>query len=199
MIERTVSSPNHSVRPFGLEDVWGAILHHTATAGDSGAAVARMFAQASFKVAAHDVIDEHGNVWHCVPLIRAAWQAGMCRAYDWNRDGKLQDWERYVNTHTGGIELCNRGDGRDDFPDAQIRSTAVILRRWDAKCPNFKLRNITDHQTVNLNGKIDMRPNFPAAKLFWWILHPRSPVPSGGAYAQLPDWAKKQVDEIKRD
>lgn len=198
MIERTVSSPNWSSRPHGLADVWGVILHHTASADGSGLAVAKMFQSRSFAVAAHVVIDNNGTVYHCVSPEKAAWQAGKCRRYDWDRDGKLEDWESYVNTHTLGIELVNKGDNRDTFPDAQIKSCAAIIRRWDARCPNLKLRNVTDHQTVNLNGKIDMRPNFPAARLFWYILHPRT-APPANIYAALPKWAQRQVDEIKRD
>jgi len=204
VIEKTISSPNWSPRPNGLRDVWGVILHHTASADGSGLAIARMFQNKSFAVAAHVVVDdgrEFANirVYHCVPPEKAAWQAGKCRRYDWDRDGKLEDWEAYVNTHTLGVEIVNKGDNKDVFHDAQIKTVAALIRRWDAKCPNLKLQDITDHQTVNLNGKIDMRPNFPAAKLFWWILHPRSPIPPDGAYKHLPDWAQRQVNEIVRD
>lgn len=205
MIEKTISSPNWSPRPNGLRDVWGVILHHTVTGDGSAVAVAKMFQNPAFDVAAHVVIDDNARnvdnivVVHCVAPHRAAWQAGKCRRYDWDRDGTNEAWESMVNTHTLGIELVNWGNNRDPFGDAQIQATARIIRRWEAICPNLKLRNVTDHQTVNLNGKIDMRPNFPAAKLFWWILHPRSPVPADGAYKHLPDWAKRQVNEIVKD
>jgi N-acetylmuramoyl-L-alanine amidase len=198
VIEHIKTSPNWSSRPDGVNSVWGAILHHTGTGGNTGQAVANFFAMRSSEVSAHDVIDEKGVVWHCVPIYRAAWHAGQCRRYDWDRDGRLEDWEQYVNSRTGGIELCNSGSLSDDFPNAQLRSCALILRRWDKKCPNFKLRNITDHQTVNLNGKIDMRPTFPAAKLFWFITHPNTSLPPGSIYKALPSWARQQVDEIKR-
>ena len=200
MIEKRISSPNWSPRPRGLADVWGVILHHTVTRDGSAEAVARMFRSPSFAVAAHVVIDDAERekdvvVVHCVPPEKAAWQAGKCRRYDWDRDGTLEDWEQYVNRHTLGIELVNKGDGRDSFRDGQIKACARIIRRWDRICPNLKLRNVTDHQTVNLNGKIDMRPNFPAAKLFWWIVHPRTPPPRN-VYAALPRWAQRQVVEI---
>lgn len=201
MIERTISSPNWSARPNGLASVYGAILHHTASSGDSAVAVAQMFAQRSFEVAAHDVVDDgrHGEVTvvHCVPYRRAAWQAGLCRRYDWDRDGKLEAWEAAVNAHTIGIEICNWGDNEDDYPDRQVRAVARLLRRYDRLCPNFKLRNVTDHEAVNLRGKIDLTSNFPAARLFWYVIHPRTPAPAN-TYSQLPAWAKKQVDEIKR-
>jgi len=197
MIEHTKSSPNWSPRPNGLASVWTVILHHTATGGDTGAAVAAYFSMRSAEVSAHVVIDEDGEVWHCVPIERAAWHAGQCRRVDWDRDGKLEDWEQYVNSVSIGIEFCNRG-GKDSYPLPQIKSAAQLIRRWDLKCPNLKLRNITDHQAVNLNGKIDVTSTFPAAKLFWFILHPRTPLPAGSVYDALPNWAQKQVDTIKR-
>jgi N-acetylmuramoyl-L-alanine amidase len=197
VIEHVKTSPNWSSRPNGINSVWTVILHHTATGGDTGAAVAAYFATRASQVSAHVVIDEDGEVWHCVPIEKAAWHAGQCRRVDWDRDGKLEDWEQYVNSISIGIEFCNRG-GHDSYPDAQIKSAANLIRRWDLRCPNLKLRNITDHQAVNLNGKIDVTSTFPAAKLFWWILHPRSPLPSGSVYDALPKWAQHQVDEIKK-
>jgi N-acetylmuramoyl-L-alanine amidase len=197
MREHTKSSPNWSSRPDGLSSVRAVILHHTATHGDSGQAVANFFAHRSAQVSAHWVIDEDGEVWHCVPIARAAWHAGECRRVDWDRDGKLEDWERYVNSLSIGIEFCNTGRTSDNYPDAQIHSAATLIRRADAKCPNLNLRNITDHAAVNLNGKVDVSATFPAARLFWYILHPRK-APPANIYAALPGWAQHQVDQIKK-
>ena len=198
MIEHIKTSPNWSSRPNGINSVWTVILHHTATGGDTGAAVAAYFATRASQVSAHVVIDEHGEVWHCVPIERAAWHAGQCRRFDWDRDGTLENWEQYANSVTVGFELCHSGPGEHVWPNAQIKALALRIRRVDRLCPNFKLRNITDHQWLNLNGKVDVNADFPAARLFWWILHPNSPLPEGGAYPRLPDWAKQQVDEIRK-
>lgn len=102
-----------------------------------------------------------------------------------------------MNSHTIGIEMCNTGKLGDNYPNAQLRSVANLIRRWDKKCPNLDFRNITDHQAVNLNGKVDVKENFPAARLFWYILHPLKACPDN-VYAALPRWARKQVDEIKK-
>ena len=198
MKEHVKKSPNWSPRPAGLNSVWGVILHHTATGGNTGQAVANYFSTKASEVSAHAVIDQYGSVWHCVDIVHAAWHAGECRRYDWDRDGKLEDWEGYVNSHTIGIEFCNKGDGHDDFPPAQIKSAALLIRRWDARCPHLDYRNVTDHQAVNLNGKVDLKANFPAALLFWWLVHPTKTPPSNNVYAALPSWARKQVDQIKR-
>jgi N-acetyl-anhydromuramyl-L-alanine amidase AmpD len=196
MKEHVKSSPNWTPRPNGLNSVWAVILHHTATGGDTGQAVANYFATRAAEVSAHVVIDEHGEVWRCVDISKAAWHAGQCRRVDWDRDGKLEDWEQYVNSISIGIEFCNRG-GSDSYPNAQIYSAAMLIRRWDAKCPNLKLRNITDHAAVNLNGKVDVSATFPAARLFWYILHPYK-APPANIYAALPSWAQHQVDQIKK-
>jgi len=198
MKEHVKKSPNWSPRPAGLNSVWGVILHHTATGGNTGQEVANYFSTKASEVSAHAVIDQYGSVWHCVDIVHAAWHAGECRRYDWDRDGKLEDWEGYVNSHTIGIEFCNKGDGHDDFPPAQIKSAALLIRRWDARCPHLDYRNVTDHQAVNLNGKVDLKANFPAALLFWWLVHPTKTPPSNNVYAALPSWARKQVDQIKR-
>jgi N-acetylmuramoyl-L-alanine amidase len=195
LINRKLWSPNWSNRPNGVRDVRGVILHHTATSGKSAVSVANYFANPSAGVSAHFVIGEDGYTIQCVALGRAAWHAGTAR-YDFNRDGKIGADERAVNTHTIGIELCNKGDGKDDFPDAQVKACAEVIRYCDRKCPNLRLRNVTDHEAVNLRGKIDLRPNFPAAKLFWYIIHP--PKPPSRIYAALPKWAQRQIDEIKR-
>lgn len=196
LIDRKLWSPNWSNRPNGIKDVWGVILHHTASPGTSAKAISKFFASPTAEVSAHFVIGDDGYTIQCVPLYRAAWHAGSAR-YDFNRDGRIDMSERAVNTHTIGIELCNRGDGRDDFPDAQVRACAGVIRHCDMKCPNLKLRSVTDHEAVNLRGKIDLQSNFPAAKLFWYIIHPRT-TPPPQTYAALPKWAQRQVDEIKR-
>lgn len=200
MIERTVQSPNWSPRPNGINDVWGLLLHHTASPETSALATAQFLARPSTQASAHEVFGMHRGevmVVHCIPWHRAAWHAGTCRAYDLDRDGRPETWESRMNTHTIGFEICNLGDGRDSFPDPLVRAVAAYVRKADRICPNLKLRNVTDHEAVNLRGKIDLQPNFPAAKLFWYVLHPRTPAPRD-VYASLPRWARRQVDEIKR-
>jgi N-acetylmuramoyl-L-alanine amidase len=198
MAVKVISSPNWSPRANSCASVWGAVIHWTATGKDVSAEdVARYFKNPASAVSAHDVIDRDGTVVQCVDLAHAAWHAGRCRRYDWDRDGVLEDWEQYANAVTVGFELCHLGPSEKRWPDAQIKALAGRIRRVDRLCPNFKLRNVTDHQWLNLNGKVDVNADFPAAKLFWWLLHPRT-APPRNVYAALPAWARKQVDEIKR-
>jgi len=192
---KTKTSPNKTKRPNGRGDVWGGLIHWTATkAGVSAMNIATYFSRESSGVSAHTVIDRNGDRVRCVPLGYAAWHAGKSR-YDFNRDGEITADERRVNTHTVGWELCHYPG--EPWPDAQIRALAKEIRRTDRLCPKFRLRDITDHEAVSLSGKWDVDKSFPAARLFWYVIHPRTAVPKD-CYAQLPRWARKQVDEIKR-
>jgi len=129
-----------------------------------------------------------------VALKNAAWHAGTAR-YDFNDDHTISDEERRVNTHTVGWELCHVPG--QNWPDIQIRALAREVRRADRECPNLKLRNLTDHEAVSLTGKWDVDGSFPAGKMFWYILHPYTDPPAN-IYGALPDWAQRQVDEIKK-
>ena len=199
MSVKVISSPNWSPRPNSLRSVWGAVIHWTATGkGVSAEDVAHYFQNRSAEVSAHDVIDRDGTVVQCVPIEKAAWHAGQCRRYDWDRDGKLEDWEQYANSVTVGFELCHLGAGEHLWPNAQIKALAARIRRVNTLCPNFDYRNVTDHQWLNLNGKVDVNGDFPAARLFWYILHPTKAPPANNIYHALPEWARHQVDEIRR-
>lgn len=200
LFRQKIWSSNYSSRPNGLKSVLGVVLHHTATRDGSGLAVARFFATSAAKVSAHAVTDNDGSAYQCVPLSKAAWHAGPAR-YDWDHDGRIEPGtgETSVNATSIGIEIVNKGDNKDSFPDKQVKKVASIIRWADRECPNLKLRDITDHEAVLPGYKIDMQPNFPAAKLFWWVIYgPSAPLPPGGPYGCLPTWAKRQVDEIRR-
>lgn len=194
MKEHTLWSPYCSNRADGLRSVRSVIIHWTATGANVGAeAVARYFAGPGH-VSAHDVIGRDGEVWHCVPYSKAAWHAGHSR-YDYNRDGDYLDWgEMGLNATSVGLEFCGTlGTG---FTDRQIYSGARLIRRIDRRCPNFRLRDVTDHEKISLEGKVDVDRSFPAARLFWWVVHPYRPLPGGDIYAKLPEWAKQNCREI---
>lgn len=199
LVNRKIWSPNQSDRPNGIDSVVGLVLHHTATRGDSAIAVAEFFAKASAQVSAHLVVGDDGYCVQCVPLAKKAWHAGPAH-YDWDHDGRIEagEGETSVNSTSIGIEICNTGSLKDDFPVKQIRKVAAIIRYCDTKCPNLRLRDITDHEAVLPGYKIDMQPNFPAAKLFWLILHGANKSLPNNPYDELPRWAKKQVDEIRK-
>lgn len=199
LVQQKIWSPNWSTRPNGLNSVVGVILHHTATPDGSGVGVANYFAKPSSKVSAHYVVDNNGSAIQCVYLSRAAWHAGPAR-YDWDHDGRIEsgDGETSINSTSIGIEIVNKGDNKDTFPNSQVRKVASLISYANARCPNLRYKDITDHETVLPGYKIDMQPNFPAAKLFWWVINGANKSLPSSPYNALPRWAKKQVDEIKR-
>jgi N-acetyl-anhydromuramyl-L-alanine amidase AmpD len=178
MRSRWIRSPNVSARPHGIESVTGVILHWTATPHKTGLAVANYFAKDSTDLSAHDVVDANGYDYRCVPYHLAAWHA------------------KDQNPTTNGIEIVNRGFPHEDWPDGQIWAVAMIIRRMDRECPNLKLRAVTDHQHVSADGKVDLDRQFPAAKLFWWIIHPQDENPPRMCYDHLPEWARQNCREI---
>jgi N-acetyl-anhydromuramyl-L-alanine amidase AmpD len=199
IINQQIWSPNWSSRPNGKADVLGVVLHHTATRGDSAIGVARFFETKASKVSAHFVVNDDGYTVQCVSLARAAWHAGPAH-YDWDHDGKIESGggETSVNTHSIGIEICNLGNNKDNFPEVQIKKIARIISWCDDQCPHLSFKDVTDHEAVLPGQKIDMQANFPAAKLFWYILHGVKEPPPVTVYQDLPRWAQRQVNEIKK-
>lgn len=180
-----VKSPNHSSR-YGLKPEL-IVLHHTATGPNSGRGVANFFRYASSQVSAHEVVDTNGDRYHCVDWDRAAWHAGTSEY-----KGKTS-----INSRSLGIEIINKGNGKDPYTRAQISTVARLIRQMSKKY-GINLRDIVDHEAINLRGKVDMRDNFPAAKVMWKVVHPYLPYPPS-PYKALPKWARRVVDNIKRE
>jgi N-acetylmuramoyl-L-alanine amidase len=180
----TIKSPNVSSR-YGVDPDL-IVLHHTATKDGSGLGVARFFSYPSSKVSAHEVVDDNGQRYHCVDWSLAAWHAGTG---SWKGRTNL-------NSRSLGIEIVNKGDGKDAFSTKQLKKVAKIVRQMRRDYPKTKY-NIVDHEAISHAGKVDLRKNFPAAKFMWFVLHPILPLPRN-PYARLPKWAQRVCDDIKR-
>ena len=109
-------SPNCDDRPDGIA-VNTVVIH--ATVIDSLQEVIRHFGDSASKVSAHYTIDRDGTTVSHVPENRRAWHAGQSRM----KDGRTQ-----VNDFSIGIELVNRNDGVDPFPQRQIQSLRRLLK-----------------------------------------------------------------------
>lgn len=203
-----VLSPNFSHRPQGLGSVEGGIIHWTATRDASAEAVAKYLARSEVKASCWCVIGTKGAIVISVPLNKAAWHAGLA-GYDFNGNDKIDPGEMAVNSRTWGIEFCGSYGG--PWPNAQMYAGAYMIRRADRKCPNFRLRHITDHAKVALpkGRKVDVDKSFRAEALFWWVDHPYSKLPCTKpeddtpdkknrlqVYHSLPLWARRNCDEI---
>jgi N-acetylmuramoyl-L-alanine amidase len=109
-------SPNFDERPDGVE-IDTIVIHGTVL--DSLQEVVDRFADPASRVSSHYTIDRDGTVAVHVPEDKRAWHAGQSR---------MKDGRTCVNDFSIGIELVNRNDGLDPFPDSQIRALQDVVR-----------------------------------------------------------------------
>jgi hypothetical protein len=136
MLAPALLSPNQDARPPGVV-VSAIVLHATVESGTWGAA--RSFLDFTAKVSAHFVVGRTGEVVETVPLDRRAWHAG-----DSALDGVAD-----VNDYSIGIELVNRNDGVDPYPDVQYAAAARLIDRIRARWPVPPDRIVT-HSAIAL-------------------------------------------------
>jgi len=123
-------SPNCDARPEGVT-IDTIVLH--ATVLNALEEVIEKFADPHSRVSAHYTIDRDGTLVCHVPERLRAWHAG---------ESKMKDGRKGVNDFSIGIELVNLNDGKDPFPDAQIRALRQLLTAIVARHP---IRHIVTH------------------------------------------------------
>jgi len=104
-----------------------------ATVLDSLHEVVQHFSLPENKVSSHYTIDRDGAVVSHVPEEARAWHAGVSR---------MKDGRTNVNDFSIGIELVNRNDGSDPFPEEQIQAMRDLLEAIIARHP---IRHIVPH------------------------------------------------------
>lgn len=110
-----ILSPNHDARPPG-QAIDTVIVH--ATVIDSLAETVFWFLTPASRVSAHYVVGRDGAIVQMVPDTDRAWHAGVSEL----------EGTRGVNSRSIGIEMVNRDDGVDPYPDAQYAAVAAIIR-----------------------------------------------------------------------
>ena len=125
------------------------MLHHTAST-DFGATVAYLCKRTAM-VSAHFVVGKAGEVAQLVPLGVKAWHAGLGGPY---KDIPANQGNRYAI----GIEIVNKGDGKDPYPEAQLAAIDALIAHLDSK---VGVLPIIDHKTYAPKRKTDMSANFP--------------------------------------
>src|SRR5262245_50201900 len=130
LIGRIHPSPNCDERPGGSA-VDTIVIH--ATVLDSLRDVIEHFASSQNKVSSHYTIDRDGTIISHVPEDARAWHAGVSR---------MEDGRTNVNDFSVGIELVNRNDGFDPFPEQQIQALRDLLKDIIARRP---IRHIIPH------------------------------------------------------
>jgi N-acetylmuramoyl-L-alanine amidase len=109
-------SPNFNDRPAGT--VVDTIVVH-ATVFDSLEEVIDHFSRPETQVSAHYTIDRDGTVVSHVAEDVRAWHAGI---------SKMEDGRTNVNDFSIGIELVNKNDGVDPFPEKQIQALRDLMK-----------------------------------------------------------------------
>jgi N-acetylmuramoyl-L-alanine amidase len=122
-VSANYSSPNCDERPNGTA-VDTIVIH--ATVLDSLQNVIEHFSNSQSKVSSHYTIDRDGTIVSHVSEDARAWHAGASRM----EDGRIN-----VNDFSIGIELVNRNDGIDPFPESQILALRRLLKDIIARHP----------------------------------------------------------------
>ena len=124
-----VASPNWSVRSVG-ERIDTVVVHATVINTMEGTQRAFLDDRVR-RVSAHYVVDRDGTIVQMVDERLAAWHAGVSELE--GRSG--------VNDFSVGVELINLNDGKDPYPEAQVRALARIIvdlrSRW--KIPRSRI------------------------------------------------------------
>jgi N-acetyl-anhydromuramyl-L-alanine amidase AmpD len=127
---RNHPSPNFNERPPDTS-VDTIVLH--ATVFESLEQVIAHFSDPQKQVSAHFTIDKDGTIVSHVAEDKRAWHAG---------ESAMKDGRRNVNDFSIGIELVNRNDGTDPYPEDQLRALRGLLKTLIARHP---VRHIIGH------------------------------------------------------
>jgi len=92
------------------------VLHHTA--GGTVEGVVSWFNNSRARVSSHYTVDRDGTIYQHVSCFRTAWHAGESVDF-YGRSN--------VNRFSIGIEMVNRGDGKDPWPDAQVQAVRNLV------------------------------------------------------------------------
>jgi N-acetylmuramoyl-L-alanine amidase len=158
------------------------VIHYTSGAS-ARSSVNFWKSKAAKGASAHVIIDRDGSIIQCRPFNRTAGHAGVSR---W-RDPKTGTLYEGLNSCSIGIELANAGDDSklarkwskmppveaahrnggpvkdwEGYPPAQMVACTKLVQ---ALVKRYKLDDITGHDCIAPERKIDPGPAFPMEKL----------------------------------
>ena len=168
------STPN---KRTGRHKKRAIMLHHTASASFSG--TVRWFMNKKSGVSAHFVVGKRGEIAKFVPMKDVAFHAGQGRAL---RKPAVIPADK-GNDYCIGIEIVNRGNGKDPYPNVQLRALDWLIAHIDEA--QGKELPIIDHKFYAPDRKSDMSKNFPLTTYQKYRCHTK-PV-------------KKQAETVQRD
>ncbi len=142
-----IRSPNFDKRPAGA--VVDTVVVH-ATVIPTLKVTTEAFSREASKVSAHFTIGRDGSyVWH-VSTFDRAWHAGVSE----DASGRTN-----LNHYSIGIELVNRNDGKDPWPEAQVRVLGYLIGALKRR---FPLKQIVSHEFIaRPPGRKSDPVNFP--------------------------------------
>jgi hypothetical protein len=136
-----IQSPHYSERPSDAR-IWAIVIH--ATANDTLNGVIEWFTNPVSLVSAHYNIGKDGRVVQMAREDQRAWHAGK----------SVWKGVESVNDYSIGIELVNRNDGLDPYPEAQVAVCVKICKYLVAKY-GIAIEDIMGHRDISLTGKTD--------------------------------------------
>lgn len=135
------SSPHYNQRPAEAQ-IWAIVIHATANSSLEG--VISWFTNPASLVSAHYNIGQDGRIVQMVSDEQRAWHAGKS---EWKNVGNVNDFSI-------GIELVNRNDGCDSYPNAQYQA-CIKLCRYLVDKYNIDVGDVVGHSDISLSGKND--------------------------------------------
>lgn len=147
-------SPNRSERAEGSK-ISAIILHHTGSASDAKS-IGKFFQNPDAKVSAHYTVDRTGYIVQSVDDSLKSWHAGK------SQFNGVAD----VNNFSIGIEICNLGDNKDPYPEAQYDAVIKLVSYLSDKY-DIPVSNITRHRDICIPAgrKTDTSDNFSVKKV----------------------------------
>ena len=136
-----IQSPHYNERPTGSK-IWVVVIHASENSSLEG--LVTWFTNPQTKVSAHYNIGKDGRIVQMVRDGQRGWHAG------WSV------WKgiRNVNDFSIGIELVNKGNGVDPYPEVQYRTLVALCKRLVAQYA-IRTEDIVGHKDVSLAGKTD--------------------------------------------
>jgi hypothetical protein len=136
-----IQSPHYNHRPVGAR-IWAIVIHATANSSING--VIEWFTNPASLVSAHYNVGKDGRIVQMAREDQRAWHAGK---------SVWKDVES-VNDYSIGIELVNRNDGQDPYPEAQYEVCVKLCKYLVAKY-GIQVEDIMGHLDISLTGKTD--------------------------------------------
>lgn len=132
------------------------VLHHTVS----------LTSQSTFNtlnsrgLSVHYILDKDGTLYYVVDERLTAWHAGCVKSSSCNPN------YLHVNSESVGVEIVNRGDGKDSFTDQQYASLNYLIGQMSRKYSNFRddTEHVLGHYMISAS-KIDPANNFDWSKL----------------------------------